>query len=189
MRNKQWLFALLLAAVLFTAFGCDDDDPEPPNEEEVITNLTMTLTPTNGGTAVTLDFEDLDGDGGNAPTLTVSGPLMANTTYDGVLTLFNRAENPAEDIGAEVAEEDDEHQFFFATSNGLDISFSYSDMDGDGNPIGLEAQFNAGAASSGGFRITLRHEPDKGATGVAQGDITNAGGETDIEVIFDVEIQ
>jgi len=37
--------------------------------------------------------------------------------------------------------------------------------------------------------ITLRHEPAKDATGVSDGDITNAGGETDISVNFPVEIQ
>ena len=34
----------------------------------------------------------------------------------------------------------------------------------------------------GQFTVTLRHEPDKSAQGVSAGDITNAGGETDIEV-------
>ena len=31
--------------------------------------------------------------------------------------------------------------------------------------------------------------PDKFANGVKQGNIANAGGETDIEITFDVEIQ
>lgn len=189
MRNKQWLLALSFAAILFTSFGCDDDGPEIVDEPEIITNLTFTFTPVSGGPAVTLDFEDLDGDGGMAPTQTVSGNLTANTVYNGSMTLFNRAVNPAEDIGEEIAEEDDEHQFFFATSNGLDLSFAYTDMDDDGNPIGLTTEFNAGAASSGGFQIILLHEPVKDAPGVAQGDITNADGETDIEVVFDLEIQ
>jgi hypothetical protein len=37
--------------------------------------------------------------------------------------------------------------------------------------------------------VTLRHEPDKGAAGVSGGDITNAGGDTDIEVTFPVVIE
>ncbi|HBK71516.1 MAG TPA: type 1 periplasmic binding fold superfamily protein, partial [Flavobacteriaceae bacterium] len=35
----------------------------------------------------------------------------------------------------------------------------------------------------------LRHEPNKSASGVSDGDITNAGGETDIEVIFNITVQ
>jgi len=45
------------------------------------------------------------------------------------------------------------------------------------------------AAGSGTITVILRHEPDKGASGVNDGDITNAGGETDIEVTFDVTVQ
>jgi hypothetical protein len=39
------------------------------------------------------------------------------------------------------------------------------------------------------LKITLRHEPNKKASGVVGGSITNAGGETDIEVSFDVEVK
>ena len=42
---------------------------------------------------------------------------------------------------------------------------------------------------SGTITVTLRHEPNKDAAGVSSGDIANAGGETDIEVTFNVEIQ
>jgi hypothetical protein len=35
----------------------------------------------------------------------------------------------------------------------------------------------------------LRHEPNKDALNVASGEITNAGGETDIEVSFPVTIK
>ena len=61
--------------------------------------------------------------------------------------------------------------------------------DADGNPIGLATTVTTGAASTGEFTVILRHEPMKDAQGVKDGDITNAGGETDIEVNFPVEIQ
>lgn len=38
-------------------------------------------------------------------------------------------------------------------------------------------------ASSGGLTFTLRHEPNKPNTG-----LENAGGETDIEVTFDIVV-
>ena len=41
---------------------------------------------------------------------------------------------------------------------------------------------------NGTITVILRHEPDKDASGVSNGDITNAGGETDIEVVFNVEV-
>ena len=84
-------------------------------------------------------------------------------------------------------EYEEEHQFFFATTGAS--MFNYADQDNDGNPVGLSFELTTGDAGSESYTITLRHEPDKSATGVSGGDITNAGGETDIEVVFDVIIE
>jgi len=184
--NKNLISTLALATVLFFA-ACKKDDPEIPNEEELITSVNYTLTSTSGGADVTLSFQDLDGDGGDSPTIT-GGTLEANHTYTGSLELLNEAESPVEDITEEIDEEDDEHQFFF-TSTVSNLMVAYGDQDGDGNPIGLSSTLTTGDAASGTLTITLRHEPSKSATGVSDGDITNAGGETDIEVTFPVDVQ
>ena len=181
----------MLALFSVLAFGsCKEDDPEDPvieNEEEVITTLRFTLTPDGGGTPIVLLYTDLDGDGGDDPVITVEN-LAANTTYSGALELLNESESPAEDITEEIEEEDEEHQFFFSTTvSELDIA--YADMDSNGDPIGLATTVTTGTANSGTLTIILRHEPDKGGAGVSDGDITNAGGETDIEVTFDVVVE
>ncbi|WP_291723915.1 hypothetical protein [Bernardetia sp.] len=185
--NRIFPVLALLFASLFVFSSCEKDDPEIANEEELITTLTYTLTPVNGGDAVILSFKDLDGDGGNAPIITTSSALRANTTYNGTLDLLNEAESPAENITEEIAEEDDEHQFFFQ-ANGANITVEYTDTDGT-NPVGLETRVTTGEASSGTLTVILRHEPAKDAAGVANGDITNAGGETDIEVSFNVTVE
>ena len=69
------------------------------------------------------------------------------------------------------------------------ISTSYSDADANNLPIGIQNKVQTGAASEGTFTITLRHEPAKPAEGVSDGDITNAGGETDVEVTLPISIQ
>ncbi len=187
MTFKNILAGLLGLAVLAT--GCKkEEDPVIPNEEELITTLTYTLISNNNADTVVLRFQDLDGEGGNAPII-VGGTLMANTMYHGSIELLNEQENPAEDITEEVEAEAEEHQFFFQVANGLDATVDYDDMDADGNPIGLATVFNSNMVSSGQLTVILRHEPDKNAAGVSDGDITNAGGETDIEVTFDVDIQ
>jgi len=182
-------FLLALFAVLFISVtSCkDDDDIVDPPEEELITDLVYTLTSTSGATVV-LSFSDPDGDGGNAPTIT-GGTLSANTTYTGAIVLTNASETPAEDITAEVKEEDEDHQFFFSASSGLNVSFAYADQDADNNPVGLASTITTGDASTGTMTVVLRHEPAKDASGVSDGNISNAGGETDIEVTFDVTIQ
>ncbi len=63
-------------------------------------------------------------------------------------------------------------------------------MDGNGNPVGLTFNLTTGDATTGSVTIILRHEPMKDASGVSDGDITNAGGETDISVtITNVSVQ
>lgn len=185
MKKFSLLFSIFFLLLILSS--CNDDDVTPDNDEEVITTLTLSLTPSSGGVPVVMVFQDLDGDGGNAPTVT-GGTLAANTTYSGSATFLNEAESPAEDITEEIEEEDEEHQVFYAAS-GINITPSYNDMDEDGNPIGLATTMQTGSASSGTLTVTLRHEPNKSATGVSAGDITNAGGETDIEVTFPVSIQ
>lgn len=176
--------ALAILVLCFTS--CEKEDPEVPNEEEVITTLNYTLTPTGGGTAVQFTFTDLDGDGGNDPVIT-SGTITSGVTYSGSIELLNEQESPAEDITEEVEEEDLEHQFFFQSGlSGLTIA--YADQDSEGNPLGVASTLTASTAGSGTFTIILRHEPNKSASGVSGGDITNAGGETDIEVTFDVTV-
>ena len=185
MKLRTNFILVFLAIGLISITSCKDDDPVDDNVEELITTLVYTL---NDGTSdVVFTFTDLDGDGGDAPVI-INGTLAANTTYTGSMELRNDSENPAEDITEEIEEEDEEHQFFFAVS-GANATIAYSDMDADGNPIGLSSTLTTGDASTGTMTITLRHEPAKDGAGVSDGDISNAGGETDIEVTFDVTIQ
>ena len=185
--TQKLMWALPLVAVIALT-SCEKDDPEVPNEEELITTVTYGLTPIGGGSIVQFEFRDLDGDGGNAPVVT-EGVLLANTTYVGVLSFLDESGSETEDITVEVAEEADEHQVFYTITGGLNGTVSYSDADINGDPIGLLTSFATGDAGTGMLTVSLRHEPTKDAAGVSDGDITNAGGETDIEVTFDVTVQ
>lgn len=174
---------LLVAVLLFSQ--CDTEDPEPENEEELITTLEMVFESADGE-AVTFRLYDEDGDGPIEPVIT-NGTLSANTNYSVEIEVRNDIEN--EDITEEVSEEDDEHQFFFVVSNGLNLDFAYNDADDDGNPIGIESTFTTGDASSGSLTVELRHEPNKSADGVADGNPANAGGETDVQAVFTVTVE
>lgn len=176
------------AALLMTA--CDDDDGPlvEENEEEVITTVVLTLTG-DGNSPRVFTFIDLDGEGGVDGTATSSGgDLEANTTYVYSLEFLNQAETPPKVITAEIREEDEEHQVFLS-ADGVDLAFAPTDEDDDGNPLGLVGTVTTGDGGDGTMTVTLRHEPNKDADGVSEGDITNAGGETDIMVTFDVEVE
>ena len=183
--NKSLLASFALGALIFSS--CEKDHAHVHNEFEVMTTLTYTLTAADADT-VTLKFIDLDGEGGEDGT-TSGGTLKANTTYTGSIEILNES-NPkdVEDVTIEILEEDEDHQFFFVVDSTV-INITYNDSDSNDKPVGLETIVRTGETGSGEITVTLLHEPNKSGTGVAGGDITNAGGHLDIEVTFDVNVE
>ncbi len=181
---KSIIFAIALPALLIQSCKKDDHD----HEEELITTLKVTLTPVGGGSAKFFIYKDLDGDGANVASI-VTDSLDSNKIYNLVLEFINEAENPAKDITAEIRNEGKDHQVFYQLSNSNLGTIKYTDADGDGRPLGLSAEFTASKSVKGSLKITLRHEPNKAGNNVANGDITNAKGETDIEVDFPIFIK
>ncbi len=184
-------FSFLCSVLMLVFLTSCDKDPDPVNEEELITTLEYTLTPRGGGDVVKLSFKDLDGDGGNTPVIT-SGILKSGKVYDGTLNLLNESVTPADVITKEIEEEAKEHQFFYevaTTSLSSVLTIAYDDKDANNNPIGIKSIVTATGTGTATIKITLRHEPNKTASGVAAGNITNAGGETDIEVSFNVSLE
>jgi hypothetical protein len=185
MKNFNLVTVALVA--VFTFSSCNNDDPIAVNEEEVITTVTTTLT--SGSQTITMTSRDLDGDGPNAPVITVSGNLTVNTTYTGTVRFLNELVNPVDDITVEIKEEGDEHQLFFQTPQTIG-AFTYADADINGKPIGLAFILKTGtAAATGNIVVTLRHEPLKSADGVAAGSITNAGGATDAQITYPIQVK
>ncbi|WP_405605175.1 type 1 periplasmic binding fold superfamily protein [Polaribacter sp. Asnod1-A03] len=185
---KSFKHVLVLASIIILAASCSDDDPVVVNEEELITTVTVTLTSEEDGTEIVLNSVDLDGDGPDAPVVTVSGNLTANTIYTGVTEVFNETEDPAEDITEEVLEEGVDHQFFYTFANGLALT-TYTDDDVNGDPIGITFALTTSNAGSESLTVSLIHEPNKSGSGVVDGSITNAAGETDAEVTFPITIE
>lgn len=181
---KRVAYILLASSTFFLSCEDEVDDPPIPNEEEVITTLTYTLTA--AGSVHTFTFQDLDGDGGNAPMITVD-TISSGVSYNGSLSLLNETESPADNITIEIFDEAEEHQFFFQSTDPA-LSVSYSDTDANQQPLGLLSELSASDPGDYSLTIILRHEPDKSAAGVSDGDITNAGGETDIEVTFQIHV-
>jgi len=196
MRRLPIVIALL---VLLLSFGCEVEDPVREDVPELITKVTLTLTPAVGDPVV-VTATDPDGEG--VQDVQVDGAIKLKTTkrYSLSLTLANglvKPSDPEYDVTEEVAAESDEHIFFFSWTNDIfsDPSgngnidnraddVNYQDEDVNGLPLGLETLWTAGAASSGEFRIVLKHQPDlKSAT-------SESGiGETDLDLTFTVNVE
>lgn len=194
MRSRRIAFAIAgLAVLALGACKKDKEDvltPTAPaaNEEEVITTVELTFTDQETPTEVFRMHVAFDDVGGGDPVV-VADTLPAQRAFDVAVRLLNESASPVVDLTSEIQSEGTEHQFFFQVTN-ANLAMAYADADSNGRPIGLSNTAIVGAASSGGeLRITLRHQPDKAADGVAGGDIANAGGETDVEVVFPITIE
>lgn len=185
MKNFKIVASFAIATLLFVSCS-NDDNSQPVNEEELITNVSITFKSTTTAEQVVLKFEDLDGDGPNAPVYNITGAFDKTQIYNGEISLSN----PQEDITAEILEEADDHQFFYLATDGFLANFEYKDVDNNNLPVGLKFQLKPLAtAQNGKLSFILKHLPNKTGAGVAQGDITNAGGGTDLDIQFTVTVK
>ncbi len=186
MKTQFGIFNILSSVMLVLGLllgGCGKDDPPPPiNEGELITTLTVVLVDSsNIENMVSASFRDVDGPGGNAPTVDAI-VLQANKTYWCTIMVLDESKNPAVDIGEEILEEAEDHQFYFQ-AQGVNVAVTYRDADQVGLPLGIETAWSTGVASNGTVTITLKHKP-----GIkAAGDPITVG-DTDIEVTFAVTV-
>lgn len=197
--NTKFLWFLTLALGI-ALVSCEDDDTEetPPtqNDPEVITDLVLNFTDPDTQESLEFRFSDPDGPGGNAPTID-DIELLNQVGYQLSLSVLDASDpNDVEDITEEIEEEDEEHQFFYVTGGNADdvvtISYDPTDVDDDGNPIGLRTNWVTSGTSTGSETVTvvLRHEPNKSAPGASDGVLSDeVGGETDIEVTFNLTVQ
>ena len=208
MKHASLFFVSFLLLVLTPACGDvghdDHDHGGHDHANEVITTVTLTFTPASGGDAIVASWADPENNG--SPVIDPIS-LTNGETYDVSVTFFNELEVPAEEMTAEVRDEDDEHQLFFtgdAVSGPANESASavveqaYDDEDENGFPLGLANTFEAVAPGSGTIAVTLRHMPSVNGTtvktatladDVKAGSITALPGATDVSVDFNVTVQ
>ncbi len=192
------LFALSISCA--TACGDEVENPDQKDEEEVITTVELTLTPQGGGDAVVASFVDADGEGGADPVIT-NPTLAASTTYDVSVRLLNETVEASDDdydIGAEIAEEAEDHQLFYggsAVTGGLltwtygDVESDYTENTGDDLPVGLAGTLTTGAAGTGQLTVTLQHQPPVNDVLVKTSTSGVADGDTDVAVTFEVVVE
>lgn len=148
---RPYLAIFLISSLVATVTSCgNDDNPPPANEEEVITSVKLELVPNAGApkgvNRVEATYRDLDGDGGNPPTVETL-TLAPNVTYSAKLTFLDESKTPAKDITTEIREEADDHQIFYDKlptkddkTLGENLVVSDLDKDNKGLPLGLQAK-------------------------------------------------
>lgn len=178
----KYRIALILAlALVWSSCEKDTDVNVNDNEQELITTVTLTFKAPDGSTQ-SYSVRDLDGTGGEPP-MADDISLSANTTYELFVAFLDESDSTnVVDLTDEVRTEDTDHLVCFMTTSDIPTP-QPTDLDANGDVLGLEATMTTGEAALGFLTVRLKHLPDKSAPDPC------STGETDVEVSFLVEVK
>jgi hypothetical protein len=204
------LASALALALALSAAACETSGGQDLDENEVISLIELTFTPTGGGAPLVVEFNDPDGDGGASG---VSGriDLTAGVEYSLGVRFVNSLAEPPEDLTEEVKAEAEDHLVFVlgdvagpaSTVASALVTHAYADLEsdygtnavGDDLPVGLVHTITATDAGSGKLRLILRHLPELNGQPQKTGDLPGelaAGrdlpGSVDVDVSFDLVV-
>ncbi len=181
----------LLASLTLTACDSGEPDDDGGGEEELITQVSITLTNTaDASDSVTITASDPDADGAGLTFSPSSVALRPGATYNGTIELRDTIND--EVISEEIEEEAEFHRFqysFQPTSAGTitatDTESDYTSENANGGDYAVGLAFQAVVASSasgsGTVNAVLYHfdsEPKTSSTATSD--------ETDIDIAFPV---
>lgn len=186
MKIKNTIYTLIAFAVIAVSLhSCKPDTNNCDNcESELITTVSVTLTDSATGAVTHFIFRDLDGDGANAPVQFDTIKVLANHTYTASLLVLDESKTPADTTSNEIAEEANDHQFFFHAHD-VTVDFTYLDFDTHTPPmpLGLLTKWRVGSITGNGeVHITLKHQPN-----IKDGN--ESTGEVDLDVEFNALVQ
>lgn len=200
MKPFRFISITLFISILFSACSTDKiDNPEPVNETEVISHVKLKFTDEKDDettyTYVDPIYREEDYDD---PVI----QLDPHKTYDVSVEFWNKS-NPdeVENVTGEVMEERDDH-FVEYRFQGTDMAISRTDseesIDKNDVKIGLSTQWNTNNSADGSVEITLIHQPETKITADHNTDLDDEdygdkgdheGGETDAEIVYDLEVE
>jgi hypothetical protein len=204
MPNNIFIKPLIALLTFILIFACSkDEDPDPSNEEEVITLVRLEVTKVGSTDTIKYDFEveghdhddhegeeedDDDHDDHDGEHTEIE--LEANSTYNVSMFIYNDTDpNNVENITLEIIEEKDEHHIFYAITDelsGFSIAPASDDtVDSNGKSLNIKTTWTTTGETSGDVIAYLIHEPSS-KTGNTR---TDFGGATDFEIEFEVHVE
>lgn len=176
------LYNSVRIVLLLTVFtSCSDDNlPKIINEEEIITSVKLTFTETGTDSTQIITWEDFDA----KHNITIEN----NKSYNVKIEFLDKSNpNDIDNITEEIIDKKDEHFIFYeSTVSGLSIKNATDDtIDSNNIGINISTDWSFTASTSGLLKVYLIHEPIS-KTGNSKDDF---GGETEIEITFDVKIK
>ena len=180
-----WVMAL---GSLLLLNGCKKvTDPQPADENELITTVILRFTQQGANNIQTVTYQDRDGDGGAVPTRFDAITLTANTSYSLTVELLDESKTPTSNITDEVRKEKDEHLFVYTPSPAALLAYTYGDKDSRNFNVGLVGTVRTGAAGAGKLKVQLRHQPPINGMAVKNG--TPTPGSDDVNLDFTLTVR
>lgn len=186
------ILPLLALAFALTLTACDSDPMEGAGDEELITEVILTLTnAANSADVVTIVASDPDGDGAGLTFSPMSVTLTSGATYNGTIELRDTING--EDITEEIEEEAEEHLFRYTVTPSSAASVTVTDSESDyttendnGGDFSVGLAFDVAVSSSasgtGTLNATLFHfDEDPKPSSTATSD------EIDVDIDFPVQ--
>lgn len=179
---KKIKLSIVAASLLVAIVACKKETtppstpPPPVNEEELITSVRLTFADSAGiHPNVVALFRDVDGPGGNNPSVFDTIRLKANSVYAASIEFLNESVNPTIDITVEIMEEAVDHLICYSVF-GANASIVKTDSDGT-YEVGVATRWTTLGVSAGTTLVTLKHQP-----GIKNGNCDL--GDTDVEISF-----
>lgn len=177
---------ILILYLVFIFGGCGKkEEPAPEDENELITTVRLKFTESGTTTTQTFEWKDLDGDGGNAPTIT-SVILRSSRTYKLDVEFLDESTTPAINKTTEIQTKADQHLVVLAPSPSSLFSYTPTDKDSRNFPIGLTGTVVTSSTNMGTLRVQLRHHPPINGQPVKNG--TVIPGSDDVNVTFSLTV-
>ena len=187
----------LLGSLSLTACDSGEPDADDPGEQELISEVTLSLAPDDGGATQTIQVT-FDEDGTD-PTFSPSTlTLRPGVTYDGSVELQDTFND--EDITEEIRDEAEEHLIRYAFASlgagqivATDTESDYTSADENGGDFAVGLTFRASVSSTAAtatlgqgtfLNMTLYHFDDGPKTSS-----TATSDEIDVEVAFPVAFE
>lgn len=177
--------SLFLALLLFIGGCSKKEQPAPAEENELITTVRLKFTENGTTNTQTFEWKDLDGDGGNAPTIN-SIILRSGRTYKLDVEFLDESTTPAKNKTTEIQTEADRHLVVFTPLPSSLLTYTAGDKDSRNFPLGLTGTVVTSFTNMGTLRVQLRHQPPINGQPAKNGTITP--GSDDVNVTFSMTV-
>ena len=168
----------LLGSLSLTACDSGEPDDDGAGEEELITQVTVSLTPTSGGAAQTIRL-DYDEEGVLTGTTPSQATLTPGTTYTGSVEFRDTIND--EDITEEIEDEDDAHRIAYSLTPASVGTVTVTDQDENGYEVGLDFRLAVASSASGTARMRAALYHFDAEEGVVKTSSSATSDEIDIE--------